>query len=158
MKKYLLDTNVLSEAVKTTPDSHVMSMIERHEHEIVTAAPVWHELRYGCLRLPASRKRDMIEAYLEDVVWRNLDIIPYDEEAAGWHARERARLTAQGQTPSFVDGQIAAVTKVNGLILVTRNTADFSLFEDLQVQNWHAEEPRENMSGSSAPKTTIFPF
>ena len=95
VKKYLLDTNVLSEAVKTTPDGHVMTMLQRHQDEIVTAAPVWHELRYGCLRLPVSRKREMIEAYLEDVVWRNLDILPYDEQAAGWHAEERARLTTE---------------------------------------------------------------
>ena len=135
--KYLLDTNVLSEGVKSVPDRHVMDMLQRHQYEIVTAAPVWHELRYGCLRLPPSRKRELIETYLEDVVWRNLDILPYDERAAGWHAMERARLASLGQTPSFVDGQIAAVAKVNALILVTRNTADFSAFEDLEVRNWH---------------------
>ena len=38
--------------MKTTPDGHVMTMLQRHQDEIVTAAPVWHELRYGCLRLP----------------------------------------------------------------------------------------------------------
>ena len=139
MKNYLLDTNVLSEPLKTTPDRHVMIMLERHQHEIVTASPIWHELRYGCFRLPTSRKREMIEAYLEQVVQRNLDILPYDEQAATWHAEERARLTAQGQTPSFVDGQIAAIAKVNGLILVTRNAKDFSIFRDLQVQNWHTK-------------------
>jgi len=76
MKKYLLDTNVLSEAVKTLPDLNVMVMLQRHQAKIVTAAPVWHELRYGCLRLPFSRKRELIEAYLEDVVWPNLAILP----------------------------------------------------------------------------------
>jgi tRNA(fMet)-specific endonuclease VapC len=139
--KYLLDTNVLSEGVKSTPDGHVMDMLQRHQHEIVTAAPVWHELRYGCLRLSPSRKRELIEVYLEDVVWRNLDILPYDERAAGWHAAERARLASLGQTPSFVDGQIAAVARVNSLILVTRNIADFSIFEDLEIQNWHQGVP-----------------
>lgn len=137
MKKYLLDTNVLSEAVKTTPDSHVLTMLQSHQDEIVTAAPVWHELRYGYLRLRVSRKREIIETYVEDVVWRNLDILPYDAQAAGWHAEERARLSLRGQTPSFVDGQIAAITTVHGLILVTRNTADFAMFKDLRVQNWH---------------------
>ena len=132
--KYLLDTNVLSEGVKSSPDKHVMAMLEQHQGDIVTAAPVWHELQYGCFRLPRSRKRELITTYLLDVVWRNLDILPYDERAAGWHARERARL---GKTPAFVGGQIAAVSKVNGLILVTRNTADFSFFKDIKVQNWH---------------------
>ena len=49
-------------------------------------------------------------------------ILPYDDGAAEWHARERARLSSKGLTPSFVDGQVAAITVVNGLILVTRKT------------------------------------
>ena len=40
--KYLLDTNVLSEAVKTTPDKSVMKMLERQQHEIVTAVFLIH--------------------------------------------------------------------------------------------------------------------
>jgi len=62
--KYLLDTNVLSEAVKTAPDKSVLKMFEKHQHEIVTAAPVWHELQYGCQRLPRSRKREVIASFL----------------------------------------------------------------------------------------------
>ena len=137
MIKYLLDTNVLSEGVKTVPDRHVMIMLERHREEIATAAPVWHELKYGCLRLPISRKRELLDVYLQDVIWLNLDILPYDEKAAEWHAKQRVELTAKGQTPSFVDGQIAAIAKVNGLVLVTRNVSDFSIFKGLKVKCWH---------------------
>ena len=137
MIKYLLDTNVLSEAVKANPDRYVMAMLEKHQDEIATAAPVWHELLYGCFRLPVSRKREMLEAYLEDVVLRNMDILPYDERAAEWHAEQRSNLSMQGKMPSFVDGQIAAITGVNELILITRNTHDFEMFENFRVLNWH---------------------
>ena len=65
------------------------------------------------------------------------DILPYDEQAAEWHAKERARLASLGQMPSFVDGQIAAIAKVNGLVLVTRNTSDFEKFSGLKLENWH---------------------
>ena len=54
--RYLLDTNVLSEAVKTEPDKSVMKKFERNQDEMVTAAPVWHELQFGCQRLPRSHK------------------------------------------------------------------------------------------------------
>ena len=135
--KYLLDTNVLSEAVKADPNRKVMAMLERHQDEIATAAPVWHELLFGCLRLPVSRKRDMIETYLENVVLRNMDILPYDERSAEWHAQQRAKLSMQGKVPSFVDGQIAAIAWVHDMILVTRNTHDFKSFEDIRVLNWH---------------------
>jgi len=102
--KYLLDTNVLSEPLKLEPNRKVMAMLKRHQDEIATAALVWHELLFGCLRLPQSRKREMIAIYLEEVVLRNMEIIPYDDRAAEWHAEQRAKLYTQGKTPSFVDG------------------------------------------------------
>lgn len=136
--KYLLDTNVLSEAVKTTPDQNVMLKLKEKQDELATASPVWHELQYGCNRLPRSRKRAFLESYLRDVLWPSIKILPYDATAAAWHAAQRARLTSYGKTPAFVDGQIAAIAKMNGLILVTRNTRDFSVFEDLKTETWHA--------------------
>jgi len=137
--KYLLDTNVLSESVKTSPQKSVLKLTERHQHEIVTAAPVWHELFYGCQRLPVSRKRKILETFLLGVLKPNMTILPYDERAAEWHAKERARLTFLGQMPSFVDGQIAAIAKVNSLTLVTRNTSDFKKFSGLKLENWHVK-------------------
>jgi tRNA(fMet)-specific endonuclease VapC len=46
--KYLIDTNVLSEAVKTVPDTSALKVFEKFQHEIVTTAPVWHELQFVC--------------------------------------------------------------------------------------------------------------
>lgn len=135
--KYLLDTSVLSEPLKLVPDKSVIFMLEKRQHEIVTAAPIWHELQYGCRRLPRSRKREVIEIFLADVVRKNMLILPYDDRAAEWHAKERARLSKKGKPPPFVDGQIAAITKVNDLILVTRNIVDFKSFSGLKSENWH---------------------
>jgi tRNA(fMet)-specific endonuclease VapC len=136
--RYLLDTNVLSEAIKSSPNKNVMAMVEKHQDEIVTAAPVWHELQFGCQRLPRSRKREVIDSFLNDIVRRTMLILPYDKRAAGWHAKERARLLSRGITVSFVDGQIASVAGVNGLILVTRNIIDFKPFSKLKLENWHS--------------------
>jgi tRNA(fMet)-specific endonuclease VapC len=105
---------------------------------MVTAAPVWHELQFGCQRLPRSRKKEVIALFLNDVVRRKMLILPYDDRAAEWHARERARLSSKGITLSFVDGQIAAIAKVNGLILVTRNIDDFKPFSEFKLENWHS--------------------
>ena len=137
LMKYLLDTNVLSEPLKLRPDKSVISMLEKHQHEIVTAAPIWHELRYGCRRVPRSRKREVIEVFLVEVVRKNMLILPYDDRAAEWHAKEWARLSLKGKPPSFVDGQIAAISKINDLVLVTRNIADFKPFSGLRTENWH---------------------
>lgn len=137
MIKYLLDTNVVSEAIKAAPNGNVMKKLEKHQSEMATAVIAWHELQFGYRRLPASRKRSLIKAYLEGVVAPSLPILPYERAAAEWHAHQRARLAAAGQTPSFVDGQIAAIAKVNDLILVTRNITDFKIFKGLKVENWH---------------------
>ena len=136
--KFLLDTNILSEPVKTIPDKSVLEKLKKYQYEITTAAPVWHELQFGCRRLPESKKREIITQFLNEVIRPNLIILPYDDRAAEWHAEERARLSIKGQTPAFVDGQIASIAKVNGLILVTRNTEDFKPFAGLKIRNWYA--------------------
>ncbi len=135
-RKYLLDTNILSEPLRPQPNLSVMRKIERHRHEIATAAVVWHELRFGCCRLPVSRKRQRIEQYLNEVVLPYLPLLPYNQAAADWHAEERARLSAIGLAPPFADGQIAAIAKVHDLTVVTANEADFQHFANITVENW----------------------
>jgi tRNA(fMet)-specific endonuclease VapC len=100
------------------------------------AAPVWHELTYGCRRLPAGKRRVALEAYLEDVIRRSFPILPYDDAAATWHGQERARLERIGRPAPYVDGQIAAIARVHGLMLVTANTEDFSRFKGIKVRDW----------------------
>ena len=112
--------------------------MREHGGEIATASVVWHELLFGCYRLPPSARRAAIGRYLEEVVEPSIPILPYDARAAGWHAAERARLVAAGRTPPFADGQIAAVAKANGLAVVTANTSDYADFRDLAVVDWHA--------------------
>ena len=133
---FLLDTNVISEATRQRPHPNVIARLQQHEGEIAISTTVWHELLFGCERLPNSKRRNFLERYLNEIVRSTIAILPYDLEAATWHAIERARLTSIGKTPSFQDGQIAAVAKVNGLILVTNNVSDFGDFWDIQVENW----------------------
>lgn len=134
--KYLLDTNVVSEPLRPKPSRSVLRKLRRHDEEIAISSIVWHELRYGIERLPASRKREVIERYLEEVVLTSMPILVYDREAAEWHAAERARLTARGETPAFVDGQIAAIARRHDLTLVTFNVSDFRRFDGLAVVSW----------------------
>ncbi|MEA2164269.1 MAG: tRNA(fMet)-specific endonuclease VapC [Thermoanaerobaculia bacterium] len=134
--QYLLDTNIVSEPLKPKPRASVLRRLTRHEDEIAISSLVWHELRYGMERLPPSRRRSAIERYLEEVVLLTMPVLDYDGAAAEWHARERARLAARGETPPFVDGQIASIAHVHDLILVTLNAADFKRFEGLRVESW----------------------
>ncbi len=119
-----------------TPDPAILERLDAHGPECAIAAPVWHELTYGCRRLPKGKRRTALEAYLRDVVHGSFPILPYDEAAAAWHGGEKARLEALGRPAPFVDGQIAAIAHVNGLVLATTNSKDFARFKGLAVENW----------------------
>ena len=134
--RFVLDTNVLSELVRPAPDGSVTNRIAGAVGTMGVAAPTLHELRFGAERLVASRRRTMLVAYFDRVA-DTFAVLPYDRAAALWHARERARLAAQGFVPSFVDGQIAAVAATCALVLVTRNVRDFARYEGLTVESWH---------------------
>jgi tRNA(fMet)-specific endonuclease VapC len=134
--KFLLDTNIVSEPLRPVPRPSVLRRLRRHEEEIAIPSIVWHELRFGVERLPPSARREALERYLEEVVLATIPILDYGHAAAEWHAVERARLTKRGETPPFVDGQIAALARANELILVTFNEEDFRRFQGLRVVTW----------------------
>ena len=131
--RFLLDTNVLSEPVKQRPQPDALRFLDLNADALATCSVVWHELWFGAIRLPASRRRRTLERYLRDVVEATLPILPYDAEAAAWHGRERARLERTGRKVTFADGQIAAIAAVNELVVVTRNARDFARFRGVKV-------------------------
>lgn len=135
--KFLLDTSVLSEVVRPRPDLAVVDSIRANLSWCAVPSPAWHEMQYGCQRLPESKRRRAIEAYLEHGVRSVFPILGYDVAAATWHAATRARLETNGITAPFVDGQIAAIAASNGLTLVTANLKDFRFYADLEVISWH---------------------
>ena len=134
--RYLLDTAIVSEPVTKKPNRKVIKRLDQNGIYCALAAPVWHELVYGCDRLPQGKRRTALEEYLQTVIRASFPILPYDEVAAAWHGKERARLEDLGRTVPYVDGQIAAVARTQDLVLVTSNTKHFAAFEGLTVINW----------------------
>jgi tRNA(fMet)-specific endonuclease VapC len=133
--KYLLDTNIVSELMRPVPNSIIVERVNLHQSEIAIASVVIHELLYGCLRLPESKKRQtLLNSINESALSR--PVIDYDSEAAQLHAQERARLSKIGKTLAFADGQIASIASSNDPILVTNNVTDFQYFENLKIENW----------------------
>lgn len=135
-ERYLVDTCVISNPRHTRPDPGTSELLARHDGELATASVVWHELLCGVERLAPSRRKEALWHYLHDVVAETVVILPYDSVAAEWHARQRAELSRRGLTPSFPDGQIAAIAATRGLVLATRNVKHFECFAGLQVEQW----------------------
>jgi len=134
--RFLLDAGIALEPIGPEPNERLLERMAEHSGTLAIAAPTWHELRFDCERLPKSRRKNLIESYLDTVVRVDFPVLPYDETAAAWHARERARLLAKGLEPAFAAGQIAAIAGVRGLVLVTSNRAAFADFADLQLDDW----------------------
>ena len=137
--RYLLDTNVVSEPVKSPPNASVLKRLEQHGTELAISSITWHELLCGVDRLPAGRKRDFLVSYLNTIIAPAMPILPYDDAAGLWHANERVRLEKLGMRRPFADGQIAAIAASNQLVLVTRNVKDFEAFQGIQMENWFFE-------------------
>lgn len=132
---YLLDTNIISEGMRPSPNQDVMEKLKKNQSVLATASVVIHELLYGCFRLPESKKRQAFLEYINQSVL-SLPVLDYDLKSAQWHAKERVRLSQHGKTPAFVDGQIASIAFTNGFTLVTNNINDFKYFENLKIENW----------------------
>ena len=133
--KYLLDTNIISEFMRPIPNPQVIEKFSINQLSICTATVVIHELLYGCLRLPKSKKRNFFEEYINEFIL-NVTLFDYDLKSAQYHAQERARLSKVGKSPPFIDGQIASIAFTNNLTIVTNNVDDFQKFNGLMIENW----------------------
>ncbi len=128
----LLDTNVLSEALKPAPAQNVVTWLNQCFHECALSSVTVFELKAGVAMLDPGRRRDTIENAVTRLVRRFATrIYPFDaaaaEEAARLLAIARAGDMALHQVPAkLADLQIAGIAAAYGLELATRNTGDFA--------------------------------
>ena len=120
---YLLDTNVVSELRKQRPHAAVVAWLESiDEAQLFLSAVTLGEIQAG---IEMTREQDQIkaaeiEAWLEQVAVA-YNVLPMDAAVF----RAWARLMHRKSDTLYEDAMIAATAKLNGLIVVTRNVADF---------------------------------
>jgi len=126
---FLLDTNVVSEWTKPRPNPGVVALLEAQDEDglflsVITLA----ELRRGVDRLAAGRRRPLLDNWLRsDLPARFAGrLLGIDAATADAWGRLIARRERAGRPMGVMDGWIAAVAEVYGLVLVTRNAADFA--------------------------------
>ena len=126
--KYLLDTCVLSEAVKKIPDQHVLRWLEaRKPHELCTSAMSLGELQRGIIRLPESKRRTELSLWLQslETSFENR-ILALDTSVVRVWAQITVHPELQGKPIAAFDSIIAATAKAHDCLLVTRNVRDFA--------------------------------
>lgn len=125
MNKYLLDTNVVSELRKRRPHGAVLAWFRSlREDQIYLSAVTAGELQAGIelTRTQDPRKADEIARWLDQVA-DAYPILPMDAPCF----REWGRLMHGKANELIEDGMIAATARVHGLVIATRNEADFRL-------------------------------
>ncbi len=131
MTRYLLDTNILSEATRPLPSPAVAAWLEAQaDQDLCIATLTLGDLRRGILQAPRGRRRQALEAWFTgpDGPARLFAgrILPFGErEAAAW-ARIMAEARATGRARNALDMIIAATAAANDCIVVTANERDFS--------------------------------
>jgi hypothetical protein len=124
----VLDTNVLSEAVKPDPSAKVLNWIALEPRSsLFTTAITQAELLYGMELMPLGRRRSTLQAAIARVFAEVLAerILPFDSGAAEAYSRIAASRRAMGRPISEADARIAAIALSRGARLATRNARDF---------------------------------
>lgn len=135
---YLLDTNVLSEIVRPSPNSAAISKLFQQPATSLFASELSRfELRRGaCLRdNPDPLWRTISEQILPIVNW-----LPVTEPVSLRAGAISARLRRQGIETGIVDAFLAATALTHGLVMVTRNLRHFEVIPELTIENWFAPE------------------
>ena len=136
MTGFLLDTNVISELTRDTPDAQVVSFLSRHD-DVWLPAVLMHEIEYGLRLLPQGRRRDRLAEMQSAILSTYEDrILSLDRAGAEWSAEFRARAHLAGHTLDLGDALIAGTAKAHDLAVATRNIADFGHLDVDVVNPW----------------------
>lgn len=124
----VLDTNVISELARQTPDPGVLSWLDSLDiSEVATTAVTAAELRYGVARLPEGHRKRELTVVIRGILTEDFHgrVLPFDERASARYADIVAGRERIGRPIGVADAQIAAISRDVGATLATRNTADF---------------------------------
>jgi tRNA(fMet)-specific endonuclease VapC len=131
--RYLLDTNVVSEMIRS-PQGRVTARIrDVGETQVATSIIVAAELRYGAARKGSARLTAQVEAVLAAI-----EVLPFEEPADRVYAVLRSGLEQKGEPIGGNDLLIASQALSLGFTLVTANEREFARIDDLQCENWLA--------------------
>ncbi len=117
---YLVDTNVLSELARRTPDEGVLSWASGVTDVSVSVITV-EEISCGL----SHRQNSRLSQWFQNFFISACSVVPVDDVIARTAGNLRGRLLASGRPRSQFDMLIGATALVGGLTLVTRNVRDF---------------------------------
>ena len=132
--KYLVDTNVWSEATRLLPASSVINWIGTNYLELAVSCITVAEIQAGISKMDAGKRRDNQEIWFAKLL-RNIPCFSWDKETALIWGKFVGEAMNQGLIFSYKDSMIAASALRHNLTVVTRNTKDFKRVPGIRVLN-----------------------
>lgn len=131
MPRYMLDTNICIYLMKHQPPEVAERFAQCYVGDVVISAITLAELEYG---VACSGEARLHNAGALAVFLGEVPSVPFDGAAAAVYGPLRA--AARERKRDALDKLIAAHAQALNVVLVTNNTADFSGFEGLRLENW----------------------
>jgi predicted nucleic acid-binding protein len=132
----VLDTNIISEAMKPEPHPAVRAWLNEQAAETLYLSSVTlAELLFGIATVPAGKRKNMLSRALDGLMELFGErVLPFDAQAARHYAELAVKARAGGRGFPMSDGYIAAIAVSRGFIVASRDTAPFEA-GGLQVIN-----------------------
>ncbi|MER2603309.1 MAG: type II toxin-antitoxin system VapC family toxin [Candidatus Competibacter phosphatis] len=136
----VLDTNVVSEAMKATPNPAVLAWLDEQAAETLYLSSVTlAELLFGIGVLPAGRRKEALTQMLDGLLALFEDrVLAFDTAAARRYADLAVTARAAGKGFPTPDGYIAAIAKARGFTVATRDVAPFKAVGLNVINPWEA--------------------
>ena len=124
----VLDTNVLSELMRSTPSEAVMAWVSAQPMDrLFTTSVTQGEILFGIALLPEGRRRESLRQAADKVFAIDFAerVLPFDGAAAMAFAEIAAMRRRSGRSTATLDIQIAGIALSRGAAVATRNLSDF---------------------------------
>lgn len=131
---YLFDTDALSQIIRRDPSIYfIKKLASLPPHQQFTTAITVGEMVYGAYK---SNRPAYFISKLNDQVWPNIQILPFDKDSAEIYGKLRAELEKKGTPLTEPDIRIASIALCHKLVLVTGNVKHFIKISGLILENW----------------------
>lgn len=134
----LLDTNVVSEAMKPEPDAAVLAWLnEQAAQTLYLSSVTLAELLFGIRALSAGKRKNLLDRALAELLalFGNR-VLPFDPDAARHYADLAVAARNGGRGFPTPDGYIAAIAASRGFIVASRDTSPYQAAGVRVINPW----------------------
>jgi len=137
----ILDTNVISALMRSTPEPPVVDWLDAQPSESIwTTSVCVFEIIYGLKTMVSGKRQQALQEAFEQALQHDMEgrVLDFDVAAAREAASVAARLRADGRPVEIRDVQIAGIVAARRGVLATRNTKHFLDAGITLVDPWEA--------------------